>query len=502
LSEIFAEIFAERAQWGPQQFQKSMVFQDWGQIKMLWRVRALFVCFAISWLALCANTASSQEQSPSELSPSCCGVNKKNIDAYIALKNYLKPLKFKLLRWYYVDLNRDASPEIVALIQSEKENNCAVWVLEWDLDLKAYKQVWEHKSSSLCTSSDSVEAFNNGRLRICEAWRVQGWRNETCTIIEYSAQWKARVIEEGNAQTEEPLRAQKTSYYNFELRDARRAYLCVPQLPSMPLQQRQTRYSFIYSEWQDELEALPAPVAWDESKALALKYKIASSTPRDWFGATDDKLFSQSKVSVQSRWNTRGISLGIWIHDKDIALTHSYCGDDSELSAYDHIAIWFDLNPSYHRDTKTTEDWELKYAAAYAENPYRHEMDPEIFALAVLPNACAVYLHPAQEEHWYAKPEIKSSKTHTGYFIEVFFPAAFFRKQILQKQKHFTQNLGLSVIYHDLVQSDEELIFQNLANSEWKWGDPYSFGELLLLPPASDEKPLFPLQWDKWLSGQ
>lgn len=474
---------------------------------MCWRLVALLVCLASIVVGVCPYKAHAQSTVLGTPEFDLLGMSPQNVRAYLDLQNYLYPLKHSLLQWQYVDLNHDELPELVALVKGKEASTCAVWILNWQ-NSSGWVQVWEHKASSLC-HSDVMEAYSDGRLRICESWSVGAWRNESCSLIEWNKSWVAHVLEDFTRVTNQAQLSQTEQYYHFGDRLAQRSYTRIPKSAQLPIVQRRTSYDVVLSHWSETNFQHAETVAWNESSAMETVFSVRDNagdirqTPQIGAHTT----LSHGVIKVQSQWNSHGLWLGIWIRDLTPSPQPGSCEqadtqESNTLGTTDHLALWFDLNPSLHTTSTPAESWEEAYVKGYDENPIRHEMDPNVYAIAVQANGCVTRMHPDTANSWSGIPQFITSPIVGGFFVQAFVPTSFFKLSDLRAWNKHAQGIGFSAVYHDSLDSENALIFRDLATSEWRWGDPYSFGELILLPAQAESLPEFPLQWDKWLKAK
>lgn len=239
----------------------------------------------------------------------------------------------------------------------------------------------------------------------------------------------------------------------------------------MPALSRNTQYVMVFAPINETADRGPARLEYEQFSAFS------DHTPFR-FGAA---------------WNSGGIYFSFDFTDENLIAPTS-CTESIAIQQVDHAELWFDLNPSLKIDRNNPDSWMLEYEKDYQNEPYRHHLDSDVFGLAITPNGCIVPMSPTRDQ-WPVMPEVNYESTDYGYRLDVYIPAKFYGVEDIS-QMNRSLGLGFTARQHDF---DGEYRYSETSTSEFRWPDPFTFGELWLKPSSAAYPPHYPLQWNDWL---
>ena len=308
----------------------------------------------------------------------------------------------------------------------------------------------------------------------CESWSIASWTLRECHHLTFDETWAPRVSAYTVTTREPRSHASQTNAFDFDAREAMRAYSQLPEGAFMPAIQRQARYALIVAPQDDTLPGLTA---------LDTPY-LAEFRP------------NHEPIAYQVRWNDAGLYLSLNLRDADPVVPQA-CSDPMDIQFHDHVEIWLDLNPALQIQRDAPQSWLADYESAYRAMPFRHDIDADVMAFAVTPNACLVPITPTRQ-NWRVLPQTQAARTQDGYRVDIFLPAELFNTRLMSQLAN-ALGIGFTARQHD-VHADAS--FSDQATSDWTWPDPFTFGQIWLLPDSASQNPPFPLQWDAWFSGR
>ena len=398
--------------------------------------------------------------------------------AAMRTQSKLKQRSLQILDYYFVDVNHDETVEIAALSQSKDESGRVVQFLSiYDFDddlspmLRYEKKHAAKDNAQMRQYTQAIQPLEEG-MRLCEDWRIASWTIHECNDILFDENWSP-VVMRNQVQTAEPkAHSSQSNVFDFRARMASRNYERLPEGPFMPPLRRSVSYAMLFAEYDASL--LPEPQSIETSQTAG--FSDTNHTP----------------IQYGMRWNAQGLYITLQFKDAD-KMTSSACHDQLSIQQVDHAEIWFDLNPTLEIKRDSPQSWQIEYEKNYQNEPYRHYIDDDIFGLAVTPDGCVVPMTPSRS-HWTDMPQIKAIPQDEGYRIDMFIPSRFYRTSDMKQFKR-ALGIGFTARQHDIHESG----FDSVATSEWQWPDPFTFGQIWLLPGGDYHAPTFPMQWETWL---
>ena len=390
-----------------------------------------------------------------------------------------KQRRLVLLDYRFADANDDGKYEIVTLsfapdahdrtryvvgVYSFNQNGEPVLRFE-----KKQKQTAPYEPGNFTQTIDSPEKG----FTLCEHWRMQTWDIHECHDILLDGDWNPNVLLHTVETSESSTHAAQMNRFDFRNGMASRAYSRLPDGPFMPALQRQTEYAMIFASQNQALPMAPAAIKTAQMPAIS----------------------DHESMRAGASWNDHGLYITLALTDIDIVEPQS-CSDQISIQQYDHAEVWFDLNPALEIQPKSPETWQLEYQKNYHNAPYRHDIDADVYGIAITPNLCVVPLTPSRE-HWHAMPQVTASKLASGYQLNIFIPSSFYGVSSMTQLKR-AQGLSFTARQHDRHPDGH---FDHTATSSFEWPDPFTFGQIWLTTPATSFPPPFPLQWDTWLDN-
>ena len=319
----------------------------------------------------------------------------------------------------------------------------------------------------------SIEARKNG-FQFCEDWQIASWMVHECHEINMNQTWEPFVLSH-EIQTSEPkAHSSQSNYFNFGTLQASRDYDRIPDGPFMPPLHRKAEYSMIFASQDMSLPALPVLLQPTQSSSYLNENEHAP-------------------IMYDIRWNDSGVYLSFELTDMDI-LDQESCSDQMSVQQADHLELWFDLSPALAIRSDQPQSWMLEYEKNYRNEPYRHSLDADVYGLAVTPDGCVIPMAPTRD-HWPVVPQVSTEIRAAGYRVHVFVPASFYGKKAMSEMDR-AQGLGFSARQHDIHTTGS---YESVATSSWQWPDPFTFGQIWLMPASGTLPPPFPLQWNSWL---
>lgn len=425
-------------------------------------------------------------------------LNRDTVKAYFDLQASLRAdsKDKKLAHWIVFDLDKDGRNEVVAQVETtDRPSETALWVYKKSPDGQKFIKVNEYPNIIQCSGSSKelVQQFylDGEDLSICEQWRMGTWLNQECSTVRWDQNWDIRLVRQQSRTVWENIPSERTTTFDFLAQKAARSYIHIPKGCQLPLKRRAAQYDMVLSRWTDKnptVNGIPDENEWcgDNSEIL------------NGQNACFDK---KRRIQVRSLWNASGLWFGIWVKDETPISLQQACHPEADIQKADHVAVWLDLSDRLVMDDIPKEDWEEHYQQVYDENPYRHGLDDKMFGIAATfgENACVLGLHP-DLNNWNVKPEIQTTDIPgEGHFVEIYFSASMFGKTDLRQYDGRINGIGFSVVYHDMAAWNSLDDMHDYATSDWQWADPFSMGQLWMLPPDTPSLPPYPLQWDKWL---
>ena len=388
-----------------------------------------------------------------------------------------KTRRLKLLDYRFADTNGDGTYEVVTLSFAPDAHDRTRFVVSvYDFDEngdpvlrfeKKQKQTAQYEPGAF---SQSIDVPETG-FTLCENWRMQTWRIHECHDIQFDDVWNPGVLQHVVETTETSSNATQTNRFNFLTGTAGRSYTRIPEGQFMPALQRQASYAMLFAPQNNDLPQTPVelPVA-----------QIPEMTQHE-------------AMRIGTSWNNNGLYITMQLTDVDIAGPES-CDGPLAIQQYDHAELWFDLNPGLEIQAKSPETWQLEYQKNYHNAPYRHDVDADVYGIAITPNLCVVPMTP-DRDHWHHLPQVTATRMASGYKLNVFVPAAFFGVSSMTQLTR-AQGLSFTARQHDRHADSQ---FDSTATSTFEWPDPFTFGQIWLTTPDTAYPPPFPMQWDVWL---
>ena len=390
-----------------------------------------------------------------------------------------KQRRLKLLDYRFADANGDGKYEVVTLSfapDAHDRTRFVVGVYSFDQNgepvlrfEKKQKQTAPYEPGNFTQTIDTPEKG----FTLCENWRMQTWDIRECHDILLDGGWNPNVLLHTVQTQETSAHATQTNRFDFRYKTASRAYSRLPDGPFMPALKRQTDYAMIFASQNPALPMAPATVKVTQMPEIS----------------------AHEPMLAGASWNDNGLYLSLVFSDVDIVEPQS-CNDQISVQQYDHAELWFDLNPSLEIQPKFPETWQLEYQKNYHNAPYRHDIDADIFGIAITPNLCVVPITPSRE-HWHATIQVSATKQASGYQLNIFVPAAFYGVSSMSHLKR-AQGLSFTARQHDRHADGQ---FDHTATSTFEWPDPFTFGQIWLTTPGTAFPPPFPMQWDDWLDN-
>lgn len=383
----------------------------------------------------------------------------------------------------------------------------------------------------------------DGRVELCEAWG-QRWYARQCAMLRLvDGALRLERHHETSGWTRGP--SEHLLELEFESVTAatgdvvethgRRSYLTHPVEAGFPVLERSAAFA-VLSAVRDTRKQPPVLDGTLDDEAWASAPARRFSEPR-WVVSGQDHWSGARDLSLTWRAVWRDDALWLAIEVEDDAPVRTTCEDlDAPIQA-DRIELWFDLGTD-QRMSGNDEALD-EHRRVYLEDPMRHAPDDQVLELVLAPieggGACAVRhlprgTRPAQgtavpprspeldepgdgtgDEPTDVTPasivvgipgEVRAAviqnETGAGWRAEVVLPAAFFGTDDLMSFEGRRTGIGLTVLAHDVDVPDRPQDATELATSELRWGDPYTFG-ILVMPRHPPQLPLFPFAWADWL---
>lgn len=406
-------------------------------------------------------------------------IDKFHVKTALRVHSRVQHRKMKLLDYRFADVNDDGALEIAALSQTQDNRQRKQLVFSiYDFDdelapiLRFEKYQLYDTENAHPLYQMSIESLSPG-VSLCENWKVASWLIHECHDIKFNDEWLPEVLSHQTTTNEPETHATQADSFNFETATASRSYERLPEGSFMPPLRRTAEYRMIFATPNETLPPNPVDIA-----------------PRTTPSLDDEK---HAPLYLASRWNNDGIYISIELRDADITPSQN-CTDEQAIQLQDHLELWFDLSPSLAVSSDAPQAWLLEYEKDYQNEPYRHAIDSDIFGLAVMPNGCTIPMTPMRQT-WHAMPDTRVRQTPAGYIVDLFIPASFFMFKTL---KTFDRSLGIGFTarQHDI---HPDAPFDSVATSQWHWPDPFTFGQIWLLPENAAWPPPFPLTWKRWL---
>ena len=407
-----------------------------------------------------------------------------HVQAAVHVQNQLKERQLELMEYRFTDTNADGSEEIVSLSSMEDgkhQNYLVVNVYDFDDNLAPIlryekkqlipgKGKTKHNQAAKQLYRQHIEAAAPG-FSLCEDWSIASWSIHECHLIQFDRAWMPRVMRHDIETAEPQAHSSQTNSFQFSNQLASRSYRRLPEGTFMPALSRDSQYVMVFAPMNETLDAAPSRLEYQQTSAFS------EHTP----------------FQFASAWNSEGVYFSFDFTD-DTRIEPASCTETVAVQQVDHAELWFDLNPALQIDRNNPESWMLEYEKDYQTEPYRHHIDSDIFGMAITSNGCIIPMTPNREQ-WTVMPEVNYETTEYGYRLDVYIPAKFYGVDDLT---HLTRSpgLGFTARQHDL---DGEYRFSETATSEFKWPDPFTFGEIWLKPEGAAYPPHYPLQWSDWL---
>lgn len=401
-----------------------------------------------------------------------------HLKAAMKIQVRLKNRRMKLVDYRFTDVNNDGKSEVVTLSEVPANRGNVILVLSvYDFDDKLNPILRYEKSQSVDNADNRtyvqrIEPRSPG-FSFCENWKIASWSVDECHDILMDLNWEPGVIMHQVRTSEPKAHSAQSNVFDFENRLALRTYDRLPDGPFMPPLHRDANYRLLFADSDKELAPVPARIS---------NLSPVSMTHNDHL-----------PILFGSKWNEHGLYFSIVLSDDDM-IADSVCSDQISVQLVDHVEIWFDKSPDLAIQSDNPQSWLLEYKKDYKNEPYRHSLDNDVFGLAVTANGCLVPMAPTRNG-WPVIPQMVYEKIASGYRIDVFVPAAFFGVSSLKKIDH-SLGIGMSVRQHDIHADDS---WQSIATSDFQWPDPFTIGQIWLLPTDAVWPPPFPMQWSTWL---
>ncbi len=336
-------------------------------------------------------------------------------------------------------------------------------------------------------------AVRDGRLHLCEAWGG-AWYARECVraVLDDAGVLRVENHEETAGWLDGP--SEHRLRFDFLSQHGERSYTAVPIRSGFPLLKREVRFAWFVAEYvaaaPDLDEGLDEGL-WATGSKRYFVEGLREVTAQEFVA-------SEVGFSIQAMWRDDGLWLGVVVRDPDVVET-SGCAEDLSAYAFDHMQLWLDLGAGMRRPgVDSAGDM---YRAAYQEDPVRHSPDGNVHAFAVLPGqaeACVQRMLRLPDGEQTLPIMGKSRRTAQGYDVKMFIPAVFFGVDSLSGYEGRRMGVGFSVWVHNVSSGGDVLAHRGYGTSELLWGDPFTFGQLLMpsLPPGL---PGYPLDWARWL---
>ena len=405
-------------------------------------------------------------------------VSSFHLKAALKIQVRMKNRGMKLVDYRFADTNNDGTPEVVTLSEVAANHGNVVLVLgvyDFDADFNPilrYEKMQSVDNAANRTYAQRIESRSPG-FSFCESWKIASWSIDECHEIIMDLNWNPGVIMHRVRTSEPKAHSAQSNAFNFETRLASRTYDRLPEGPFMPPLHRDASYHLLFSDPAKDLAPVPA--------------RFSNLNP---VSMQND---SHLPILFGSRWNEHGLYFSIALSDDDI-VADSTCSDQASVQLVDHVEFWFDKSPDLAIQSDNPQSWLLEYRKDYKTEPYRHSLDSDVFGFAVTAGGCLVPMAPTRDS-WPVIPQMVYEKGTSGYRIDVFVPAAFFGVSTLKNIDH-SLGIGLSDRQHDVHADDS---WQSIATSDFQWPDPFTIGQIWLLPSDAAWPPPFPMQWSSWL---
>jgi len=404
-----------------------------------------------------------------------------HVQAAVNVQEVLKSRQMELMEYRFSDTNHDLSQEIVSLSKTtdaQRQNWLVVSVYDFD---EALNPILRYEKKQQLTAGagnkgnaaayeQHVAAADPG-FSVCEDWHIASWEIHECHQIQLDRGWAPRVIAHEIETSEPKAHSSQKNIFNFGSRIAARAYTRLPEGAFMPALSRYSQYVMIFSAKNDSLEPAPARLETTQTSDFS----------------------THAPFHFASSWNASGVYFSFDFNDQDVIFSES-CSDALAVQQSDHAELWFDLNPGLNIDRNHPESWMMEYEKDYQNEPYRHHIDSDIYGVGITPGGCVIPLTPTREQ-WTAMPEVQVETTEDGYHMDVFVPAKFYGVDSLDQMPR-SLGLGFTARQHDFHGGCK---YSDTATSEFRWPDPFTFGQIWLMPDNAAYPPHYPLQWNRWL---
>lgn len=406
-------------------------------------------------------------------------LNEFYLKAALRTQNKLKQRNLKLIDYYFVDANDDATFEIAALSESKDESSRIIQHLSiYDFDdditpMLRYERTQTAKDNAQTQQySQQISALDQG-MTLCEDWQIASWNIHECHDILFDENWQPQVLKNTIRTSEPKAHSSQSNTFDFRSRTASRTYERLPDGPYMPPLRRAVSYAMLFAPRNETLPPMPQTL------------ETAMSA-----GFSDDS--DHAPIRYGLSWNAHGLYLSLDLRDDDV-MEPGTCSDQLSVQLTDHAELWFDLNPALEIKRDSPISWLLEYEKNYQNEPYRHSIDDDIYGLAITADGCVVPMTPSRH-HWHTMPKIEVTPGKKGYHIDIFIPSSFYRSTDKQPLNR-ALGIGFTVRQHDIHASG----FDSVATSQYQWPDPFTFGQIWMLPGEAYRVPTFPLQWSTWL---
>lgn len=431
------------------------------------------------------------------------GLSFWHLRALANLKKRLHSRKLELLDYRFSDVNDDDDVELITQSKGQTGQKetwiVGVYSISADSSVKLRYEYAQNTTTDKQTNGQrhymqAIQGLTRG-FSLCEAWQADTWIIHECNDIVLGDTWQAYVLKQRIENREQSSLTSQMTVFDFANRKAERSYTRIPTGPFMPSIKRQNAFAMIYAFFDDSQQKTKTDHAQQLVTAIPTK-NLADFTLRAQYIVHNHAANGTipPPITVQAQYNDLQLKLKIWVQDESI-VTLPQCGDDAAIQQADHVALWFDLNPDPSIQNNT-ESWMLEFQKAYRINPFRHELDEGIVGIAVTSNNCVVPLTQHPKRH--AQPQIVAEATPNGYRVDVVIPAAFLGVDRLSELDR-PQGINFSAIQHDTNAERDRFFTQ--ATSQWQWPDPFSFGQIWLLPQKPSLLPKYPLDMKTWLSN-
>jgi hypothetical protein len=343
--------------------------------------------------------------------------------------------------------------------------------------------------ASLPTQSMRIE---DGRLTLCESWG-QSWRAEQCARLRLDSRGVLRVEQHVEHATWSSGPSSYSLDFDFINARARRSYAEHPLEPGYPLLEREAAFSMLFAQHVEQLPALELSLdeaPWSELAWLRFEQDDDLVQGTEYWSGRDDLSFRLAAV-----WSKDAVLVAIEVRDQSLLLED--CASPSSLLNSDHIELWLDTSaePRVLADTESAQE----HRRVYQQDPFRHAPDGSVINLAISPGqegSCVTPLLPRDAS--IAAPPAVFTVHEGGYRAVLMLPASLFGEDSFSSLEERGRGIGLTVDVHDIDDETQTWQVTRMASSALVWGDPFSFGELLL-PKEAQQLPEYPLDWGSWL---